>query len=142
MRPFGIEIGVFNIHLSNKVMKKLLIVCMVVVLAGCSAQKEAANTGVTYNQTEYEVTIMDPDFERWYLMRYSPAMERSNDYYTTMVTRGVNNWNDFYMRNRYRRAVNSYINFQPGIDHGIEVNRRLYWYFRYIEETYRVPLLR
>jgi hypothetical protein len=46
------------------------------------------------------------------------------------------------MRGRYNRIIGSYINWNPTTDYGIEINRRLYWYFVYYEETFRIRLLR
>ncbi|HOP14842.1 MAG TPA: DUF6146 family protein, partial [Lentimicrobium sp.] len=75
-------------------------------------------------------------------LRFSPSFDRSNDYYRTMNNIGVNNWNDYFMRGRYNRIIGSYINWNPTTDYGIEINRRLYWYFVYYEETFRIRLLR
>lgn len=113
----------------------------------CSSPKDIegsryAASNVVIDSSEYDITIMDPDFDRWYLLRYSPGQDRNNEYYRMKNTVAVQNWNDYLVRNKYRRAVNSYITYNPSIDYGIDVNRKLYWYFRYIEENFRVPLLR
>jgi hypothetical protein len=129
-------------------MKKLIIFSIVLVAAwSCTQQKEVAKSRATVptvilDSTEYEITIIDIDFDRWYMMRYSPSMDRSNDYYRSMNASGVINWNDYYTRNKYNQVIGSYINYNPSVDYGIEVNRRLFWYFKFIEETYRIRLLR
>ncbi|MBV2245636.1 MAG: hypothetical protein KUL83_00600, partial [Lentimicrobium sp.] len=76
------------------------------------------------------------------LTRFSQAQDRSNSYYRSMNNLAVSNWNHYYNTNRYNRVINNHIAYNPAVDYGIEVNRRLYWYFKYIEESYRVPLLR
>jgi len=119
------------------------------VLAGwaCSQQKEITGRQpesgkVAIDSSGYDITIIDPDFERWYNMQFSPSLDRSNEYYRALNNIGINNWNDYFMRGRYNRIIGSYINWNPTIDYGIEINRKLYWYFKYYEETFRLRLLR
>lgn len=139
----------FNLNNTKLIlMKKLMILGFILAAAwACTQQKEMVKSKATapvvvMDSTEYEITIIDPDFDRWYMIRYSPAMDRSNDYYRSMNGLGVINWNDYFTRNRYNQAIGSYINYTSSVDYGIEVNRRLYWYFKFIEETYRIRLLR
>lgn len=120
---------------------------ILIIFAGlsCSTQKgmdKPHNSVVYIDSSEYDITIIDPDFDRWYMLRYSPALERSNEYYRQRNVIASTNWNNYLMRNRYNRVISSYINYHPGIDYGLQVNSKLYWYFRYIQETYRIPLLR
>ncbi|MBK6347156.1 MAG: hypothetical protein IPN08_18705 [Bacteroidales bacterium] len=128
-------------------MKKLIFFGIVFIAAcACSSQRESTGSGkpagtVAIDSTEYEITIIDPDFDRWYLTHYSPALERSNEYYHSMNIQGVSNWNLYFTRNRYSSVIGSYINYNPSEDYGIDVNRRLYWYFRFIEKNYRIRLM-
>lgn len=129
-------------------MKKLLIFVML-VFAGwaCTQQKEITQSpndqkSVIIDSTQYQIWIIDPDFDRWYFLRFSPSLDRSNDYYRARNQIGVDNWNNYFTRGRYSRVINSYIYYNPSTDYGIEVNRRLYWYFKYVEENFRVRLLR
>ncbi|KAF0195295.1 MAG: hypothetical protein FD166_3011 [Bacteroidetes bacterium] len=129
-------------------MKKLAVLGLVfMAVCACSSQKETTGTGkpaatVAIDSTEYEITIIDPDFDRWYVGHYSPALDRTNEYYRSMNSQGVINWNYYFTRNKYSTVIGSYISYNPSIDYGLEVNRRLYWYFRFIEENYRIRLLR
>jgi len=129
-------------------MKKLIIYGLILLTGwACTQQKEISKSkgstpAVIKDSTEYEITIIDSDFDRWYMMRFSPAMDRSNDYYRSMNGLGVINWNDYYTHNKYNQVIGSYINYTSSVDYGIEVNRRLYWYFRYVEENFRIRLLR
>ncbi|MDY0103615.1 MAG: DUF6146 family protein [Lentimicrobium sp.] len=129
-------------------MKKLLFSGLMLFVGwSCTQQNELVqsqkkNSEINIDSTEYKILIIDPDFDRWYMMRYSPSMDRSNETYRSMNIIGVQNWNSFYERGKYPNAIGSYLNYQTNIDYGLEVNRRLYWYFKYIEETYRIRLLR
>ncbi|GAB1403257.1 hypothetical protein MASR1M74_04350 [Lentimicrobium sp.] len=111
-----------------------------------STQKSTATkeveTSVQIDSTDYDIVIMDNKFDRWYLTRFSPAQDRSNTYYQSMNNLAVSNWNHYYNTNRYNWVINNLISYNPSADYGIEVNRKLYWYFKFIEETYRIPLLR
>ncbi len=131
-------------------MKRFLLFLLVIIsISACTSQKEInrsdANSekggGVTLDTTEYAIQIIDNDFDRWYMMRFSPAVDRTNDYYRTKNQIGVANWNDYFIRNKYRRAIANYLSFNPLEDYGIEVNRKLYWYFKFVEETYGIRLL-
>jgi len=129
-------------------MKKSIIYCLLLFAAwACTQQKEITKSqtetkSITIDSTEYEITILDPAFDRWFMMRYSPVSDRNNEYYRMMNERGISNWNQYFTRGRYSDAISTYINYNPAVDYGIEVNRRLYYYFMYIEESFRVPLLR
>jgi len=52
----------------------------------------------------------------------------------------VGNWNDFYCTGRYNKIIDSLIEYHPDTDYGIEVERKLYWYFKYIVSTYKIRL--
>lgn len=129
-------------------MKKIAILAIVLFSAwACTQQKQIITSAgnsqrVVSDSTEYEITIIDPGFDQWYLINFSPAHDRSNDYYRSVIWTGVSNWNQYFHRGRYSRIISSFIYFEPGTDYGIEVNRRLYWYFRYVEETTGIRLLR
>ena len=129
-------------------MKKLILLGLVIITAwGCSSPKNIENTqnpkkAIIIDSTEYVITIDDPDFDTWYLLRYSASQDHSNEFYQMKNNYAVTNWNDYLVRNKYSRVINYYINYNPSTDYGIEVNRKLYWYFKYIEENYRVSLLR
>jgi len=130
-------------------MKALIFLIPVLLLAvACHTPRETGtNSGmktaaeVLSDSTEYEITIIDPDFETWYQLNYSPAKERSESYYESMNVLGVNNWNIYFMRNRYPSVIGSHINYIPNHKYGIEVNRKLYWYFVYIESALGINLL-
>lgn len=129
-------------------MKKILLFGIILFAAwSCTQQKQMAQsqksqTTIDDDSTSYNILIIDPDFDRWYMMRYSASMDRSNEFYKGVNYLGVQNWNDYYNRGQYPRVINSYLSYNPAIDYGLEVNRRLYWYFKYIEENFKIRILR
>jgi hypothetical protein len=123
----------------------LYVGCLLFAVSACSSVKEGSKTTAKLTQksqdtTEYELIIIDIQFDNWYLINYSPAKDRTNEYYRSKNMIAVINWNDYYRKGKYSRVIDSYIDYQPSIDYGIEVNRKLYWYFTYIVENYKVQL--
>jgi hypothetical protein len=95
---------------------------------------------VSQDSTEYELLIIDIHFDQWYLMNYNEAKDRSDEYYHSKNFVAAQNWNDLYRNGKYINVIDSYINYQPQIDYGIELNRKLYWYFKFVEDYYKVKL--
>jgi hypothetical protein len=127
-------------------MKKLLFPVFILLLAwSCSSMQKTESSDkhsvIISDSTEYEITIIDPEFDLWYLLNYSEAKDRTNEYYRSKNQVGVINWNDYYNRGRYQRVIENYIYFDNSIDYGIEVNRKLYWYFKYAEDKFKIRLL-
>lgn len=111
----------------------------------CSPSKEATKTSAeltksSQDSTEYEVVIIDSGFDLWFLTNYSPSKDRSNEYYRYKNLVAIANWNDYYRLGRYDRVIDSYIDYRPDIDYGIDVNRKLFWYFEYVKSDYRINL--
>jgi hypothetical protein len=118
---------------------------MVLLFWACTPVKVATKTSATLthdslDSTEYELLIIDPNFDRWYLMNYTPSKDHLNDYYRDKNLIAVANWNDHYRTGRYSGIIDSFIDYSPGIDYGIELNRKLYWYFKYIKDNYGIRL--
>jgi len=133
-------------------MKNLIFLLFVLLVAwSCSPSKKTAATGmqltiqsdstIKSDSTEYEIIIIDPEFDHWYLLQFSPAKDHSNEYYRNKNQAAVVTWNGYFNRNRYHRIIEDYIYFDNSVDYGLEVNRKLYWYFSFVEEKYRIRLL-
>ncbi len=126
-------------------MKKFIFSIFVLLVAwSCTPSHKTAvsdrNPILKSDSTEYEITIIDPDFELWYLMNYSPSKDYSNEYYRSKNQVGVLNWNEYYYRGKYHRVIENFIPYDNSVDYGIEVNRKLFWYFKYTEEKFRIRL--
>lgn len=118
---------------------------LALLIWACSPVKNATKTSPTLSKddqdsTEYGIVIIDPGFDQWYLVNYNEAQDRTNDYYRSKNNVAVSNWNLYYRTGRYGKVVNSDIDYRPDIDYGIDVNRRLYWYFEYINREYGLNL--
>jgi len=118
---------------------------MALMVWACSPVKNASKTSAiltqsTKDSTEYEILIIDQKFDQWYLLNYSEAKDHSDDYYRSKNLVAVANWNNYYYTGKYDQVIDSYIDYHPGVDYGIEVNRKLYWYFKFIKNTYGIRL--
>lgn len=92
------------------------------------------------DSTEYELVVFDQGFETWLLMQ--PSQGYTEAYYKSRNRMYVSEWNYRYTNpRRYRGNYDSYLDYDPFIDYGLEFERRLYYYFQYFQESNRVRLL-
>lgn len=118
---------------------------MAVMACACTTAKKTTKTSAVVKQMstdslEYELTIIDLYFDQWYNLNYSPAKDLTEEYYRAKNLVGVSNWNQFYNMRQYDRVIDSYIDYHPEIDYGMALDRKLYWYFKYVSTTYGIPL--
>ncbi|MEE4116370.1 MAG: DUF6146 family protein [Marinilabiliaceae bacterium] len=126
-------------------MKAVIISILFAAFFGFSAlyAQEARDTIVidaAKDSTEYQLIIIDPGFESW-LVTQPPISFHSKQYYRTWNLRYVNEWNNLYRSGRYPQYVESYVDYDPNADYDIELNYKLYWYFRYFEKKYGITLV-
>jgi hypothetical protein len=127
-------------------MKPAFFLGMITLLIwSCSPVKNVSKSSAVLtpnikDSTEYELVIIDNHFDQWYQLNYSEAKDRTDEYYHSKNLVAVYNWNDYYQRGKDIEVIDSYINYQPQIDYGIEVNRKLFWYFKYAEDYYGIRL--
>ena len=119
---------------------------MMVLLCACSSQKEFVKIAPTkhaavIDSTEYELLVFDPQFETWFMTNYSPAKDHSNEYYQSWNNQYVTDWNYHYMTGHNSNIFENYIDYDDFVNYGIELNRKLYYYFRYVETYLKVPIL-
>jgi Family of unknown function (DUF6146) len=121
---------------------------MLVLLCACTSQKEfvkiepTKNIAVNVNDsTGYELLVFDPQFETWFMTNYSPAKDHSNEYYQSWNNQYVTDWNYHYMAGHYTSVFENSIDWDDSVNYGIELNRKLYYYFRYVETYLKVTIL-
>lgn len=97
---------------------------------------------LTKNQDgeEYELIIIDSGFDRWFSMNRRPVNYHSLTYYEQQNARYAQVWNErVNQQGAYRRAdypFESYVNYDPTENYGLELNYKLFYYFKYIEDVY------
>lgn len=89
-------------------------------------------------EDEYEVVIIDSGFDRWFATHGRPINFYSPQYYASMNRQYAAAWNEKVMTHGHRpnSPFQQQINYDPGIDYGLEVNYKLFYYFKYIEDVY------
>src|SRR5690554_3568287 len=131
-----------------------VLVCIsVFVLSACKTTKKAESTDQNVklvaendtvngkDSTEYELIILDPKFESW-LATQPPANYYSQQYYENWNQRYVTEWNQRHSNPlRYGDFYETRIDYSPNNDYGLQLNYKLYYYFRFIEHEYGIVLV-
>ena len=105
-------------------------------------QTQGDTINISSDETEYEITIIEPGFNVWL-----QSIARPEGYYSQSFLENRNYimvvaWNQRVMQPQQYNA-NLYemqIDYQQGIDYGYEVNYKLYNYFIYFQRKYRQRL--
>ena len=129
-------------------MKKIFYLFAVVAfLATCSGPKGMVkiepdgNKAAQEDSVEYELLVFDSGFETWYMLQNSPARYRSQQYYENWNRQYVSQWNYLATQPRRRSFFQSIVGYEPGVDYGFELNHKLFYYFQYVEQVLRIPIL-
>ena len=94
---------------------------------------------IANDSLEYEIIIFDIGFEYYLASIAKPEWYYSQSLLETKNMLYVNEWN-YRARNPQRYNSNIYeniIDYQPNIDYGLEVNYKLYNYFKFVEYKYK-----
>jgi Family of unknown function (DUF6146) len=128
-------------------MKKTVFIILVILVAiqtvGFSQKrrdryKVKADT-VTVDSLEYKLIVLDPGFDAW--LATKPSKEfYSKEYYAQKNRLYVSEWNYRYMTYRDIGRYETYIDYNSNTDYGLDLNYKLYYYFKYFEETNKVRL--
>jgi hypothetical protein len=128
-------------------MKKTVLIMLVILVAiqadgFCQKKKyrykEKADT-IAMDSLEYQLIILDPGFESW-LATKPPKEFYSKDFYEYRNRLYVSEWNQRYLSSRFNGLYETYIDYKRNIDYGLDLNYKLYYYFRYFEESNKVSL--
>lgn len=136
-------------------MKNLILILIVFIgLYGCNSSKLANQSDeivatdkkqdtirIVNEELEYEIIILDVGFDSW-LVTQKPM-----SYYTNQTLRIKNQfyvaeWNRRVMQPLYydSNLYGQWIDYDPNIDYGMEVNYKLYQYFQFFQKKYRQKL--
>ena len=94
---------------------------------------------IANDSLEYEIIIIDPGFETFLNSIAKPANLYSQNYYETYNKLYVTEWN---IRSRNPLKYNSSIyeneiNYDFNTDYGLDVNYKLFNYFKFVEYKYK-----
>lgn len=132
-------------------MKNFLIIILIGIgLLSCGLQQKTSlqnrNPDVQIkseeaDSTEYEIIVIDPGFESWFITNRKPVWYYEQSYLETWNLRYVSAWNEKVMSRRYQQAYpdnpfDERIDYRPQINYGLDLNYKLFHYFKFIEETW------
>lgn len=89
----------------------------------------------------YELVVLDPGFESWYLLNGTPAKTRSQAYYEGWNHQYVTAWNNHARQPGRRSFFQPIIGYERGEDYGFELNHKLFYYFQYVERVLKIPIM-
>ena len=111
-------------------MKKTIpILCLaLLLLAACAGSRKAGTVALTpdtagEDSTSYELIVLDPGFETWFLTRSRPAWFHSQSYYESWNRQYVTEWNMKATSPRHSRIFETIIGYDPLVDYGLEINQ-------------------
>lgn len=90
--------------------------------------------------TEYEVIVIEQGYDSWMATNAKPRWYYTKEYYENRNRFFVIDWNNRVIETMARPPFDERIEYNPNIDYGLEVNYKLYWYFKFMEHKYGINL--
>ncbi len=123
-------------------MKKYLFFLLTLILFGCAyntapnraARSVSSNIIRETDDEKHEIVVLDAGFESWFLTNAKPVNFHTLRFYETQNAAYVSAWNQ--MARTPGGPITNEINYDPNENYGVEVNYKLYWYFKYMESIY------
>ncbi|WP_053178628.1 DUF6146 family protein [Sunxiuqinia dokdonensis] len=126
-------------------MKQALLIVLLAVFAACSTPKNIQLKEVAEDDEKdsvsYELIVLDPGFESWFITYSRPSWYHSQSYYENWNQQYVNAWNYHSIWRRNSQLLEGQINYEPRIDYGLEINHKLFYYFQYVERVLKIPII-
>jgi hypothetical protein len=129
-------------------MKKFVYIVCVILFAiqfSVSGQKKSTSDkakaeSAASDSVEYELIVFDPGFDTW--LATKPSKEfYSDQYYEDKNRLYVPEWNYRFMTSQDQDLYGWYIDYDNNIDYGLDLNYKLYYYFKYFEEVNKIQLV-
>lgn len=126
-------------------MKYFFVILILAAFAGCATQQEIQlkklDTETEEDSVSYELIVLDPGFESWFITNSKPSWYYTQEYFEHWNQQYVNAWNYHHQGGRYSRILEGYIDYQPQVDYGLELNHKLFYYFQYVQHVLKIPLI-
>ncbi|HHU95776.1 MAG: DUF6146 family protein [Bacteroidota bacterium] len=125
----------------------LYMLVLMAAMAACSGPKGVVaiepNGGAPLleDSISYELIVLDPGFESWYLLHGTPTKYRSQSYYENWNHRYVSEWNHKATSPGKHSFFQPIHGYEQGVDYGFELNHKLFYYFQYVERELKIPIL-
>lgn len=125
-------------------MRLLSVIVLIALIVSCSSVKNVADKTVEnsiQDSTEYEMIVMDPSFETWFISNSKPDWYHSLDYYENWNRQYTHVWNAQISGFPNEHLLSTPINYEDNVDYGLEINHKLFYYFQYVERVLHIPIL-
>ena len=131
-------------------MNNVIGICLALaMLVGCAPSGQFSRTpssnviDLSQNEQEetYELSVMDPGFETWFATAWNVGKDRTVEYYANWNNQYASAWNYKTTRPNASGFFETPVNYDPTADYGIEVERKLYYYFRWVDTKLGIPIL-
>ena len=126
-------------------MKNLFFILLMILFASCAShqniQIKEHGPGKDDDSVSYELIVLDPGFESWFIANSKPTWYHTQVYYENWNQRYVQAWNYHSMGSRYSQLIEGNINYDPNIDYGLEINHKLFYYFQYVTHVLKIPII-
>ncbi|MCD4682820.1 MAG: DUF6146 family protein [Bacteroidales bacterium] len=124
-------------------MTRYLYIIIPIVLFSCSANKDIVRIEDIENptdSTEYIIFIDESGYDSWIVTNAKPMWYHEQPFYHSWNTIYTKEFNHKVRTSSFDHPFNEMIDYDQTIDYGIEVEYKLYWYFKFIEEKYNIKL--
>ena len=134
-----------------KLLKPLLYLLSITLFIACGSYSNTTSKTkvvkeepviIANEKLAYEIIIIDPGFTSYLYSVARPMTYYSQTYLQNKNRVYVANWNS-RVRNPQQFNSNIYeniIDYQANVDYGLDVNYKLYWYFKFAEQKYKMKL--
>ncbi len=128
-------------------MKQAFIFLIIVFLIwACSAPKATVKVEKTkpvaeVDSVEYGVETFDSKFEAWYEIHKTSATNQSLDYYENWNKKYINAWNHKSIEMGKGSFFSPIVGYHSNEEYGFEVNRKLFYYFQYVENVLKIEIM-
>lgn len=126
-------------------MKNFAFILLVLIVAACASQNniqlKEVNAEEENDSVSYELIVLDPGFESWYITYSKPSWYHSQSYYENWNQQYVNAWNYKTIWRHHSQLLDGQINYDSQTDYGLEINHKLFYYFQYVERVLKIRII-
>ena len=119
------------------------LLALVLILLACTSNKDVVkieNFESPSDSTEYMIIIDEPGYNSWIVTHAKPEWYYEQSYYHYWNTLYSKEFNHKVRTGEFDHPFNEFIDYDQTIDYGLEVEHKLFWYFKFIEDKYDINL--
>ncbi|MEZ5082877.1 MAG: DUF6146 family protein [Bacteroidales bacterium] len=125
-------------------MKIIFIFFVLISCNFCFAQNDSIFMEIATeasDTSQYELTIIEPGFDSWFITNRKPVWYHEETYYKTYNQLYVNEWNVRVRSIEFDVPYDNIIHYNYMTEYGIDLEYKLFWYFKFMEDKYNMKLL-